>query len=364
VALALAASPFACGLEVTGKASADAGLETGTATPPMPAADAAPPSPCGDILASKDNCGACGHACTASSCANGVCESELIAEGLGQTRSVALTRTRVLFTRAGINPAIMAIALEPPDGGGPPEALVSAVAPTVLSAIAEHPSYPDIIAWFTAPGATGVTLVTGGGIGTPNETFGPGVGIFSGSTGAYWTLEDGRLLMTDLSFTTPQYFGATGGIGQGVAGDDTFVYWANPETGIIQRVTGSGPVELFRFGEDHPTTIALDGDWIYFTTATEVRRTAKTLGAEVTTLAKGLGGPVAIALDEEARLLYWIDVATGDLKRVPVEGGTPLTLARGSGPLPDFPYTRLVALSGKHVYWLSPRDGTLRRLAK
>lgn len=358
LALPIAATPFACGLEVVGRADAlDASAEEVRAPDAAAAVEAAPPSPCGDTLTSKDNCGACGHVCAASVCRDGVCESEVLATELGTTRSVVALPDVVVVARAGVNPGLTCSLFDAGVQTAPcyaTSSIVNAITPYFTT---------DHVFWLgTSEGVGYGYRLPATGVIYP---YGTGIGVYKAGFDGFFTLADGRLVKVNLG-ASPTYFGSVGGVGQGVTGDDSFVYWANPEVGVIQRVPpvppDGGAVETFRFGEDRPTTLALDEENVYFTTATAIRRAPKSDPQAVTTLVTDLGAPMALLRDE--RTLYWIDTSTGDLKRAPIEGGPPLVLARGTGPLPPFPYTSLVGVSGAYVYWVSPSEGTLRRLPK
>jgi hypothetical protein len=79
----------------------------------------------------------------------------------------------------------------------------------------------------------------------------------------------------------------------------------------------------------------------------------------VEVLASAGGLPIALALDAQA--VYWTthgaDRNSGAIMKVPIGGGTPVTLAVGPGPAG-------IALDEEQVYWADTEEGIIRRVAK
>ncbi|MBX3233408.1 MAG: hypothetical protein KIT84_33980 [Labilithrix sp.] len=113
-------------------------------------------------------------------------------------------------------------------------------------------------------------------------------------------------------------------------------------------------------GQDGLHSIATDATSLYWTTATEIRKSDKN-GGGVTTLVTERRRPRSLVRDQG--FLYWIDGDSGRLERAPVTGGTPLVLAQDAA-LPANVSARLVAVTATHVYWASPNDGHVSRLPK
>src|SRR6185369_10792454 len=93
-----------------------------------------------------------------------------------------------------------------------------------------------------------------------------------------------------------------------------------------------------------PQGIVVDATSAYYIDQTSVVAIPLQGGAPVS-LASGQGLPTSLALEGEA--LYFTNFTEGTVKRVPVEGGTPTVLVSGQS------YPQFVALAGGNVYWVT-----------
>lgn len=155
----------------------------------------------------------------------------------------------------------------------------------------------------------------------------------------------------------------------GIAVDARFVYWADPNGGFVAKVPKAGgtPVMLAT-GQGGPDFVAVDATSVYWMRgqapggnsegADLVRMPVD--GGTAVTLAT-LRSPEGIAID--AAHVYWTDGGTldpqihdGAVMRVPIAGGTPEVLAAGliepSG----------IAVDATSVYWTSRDAGTVMRV--
>jgi hypothetical protein len=148
-----------------------------------------------------------------------------------------------------------------------------------------------------------------------------------------------------------------------------------PPNGAVPGITGTtGFISTFAGVQSFPLGGFLDGgmppsvsgaagqceallsdtDAVYCVTDTSITRiandgTVTTLGSSLNTLGSGA------ALDDT--YVYWVDTATvGTIMRVPKTGGTPVILARDTGPV-------AIAVDSTAVYW-ADEGGNIMRLAK
>ncbi len=136
--------------------------------------------------------------------------------------------------------------------------------------------------------------------------------------------------------------------------DGTYLYWNSVDT--IFRCDKAGcqnaPTALCGYGTGTPNYVAVDGNYVYFTEygPGDLYRIDKTASsgtpqhlADFSDDAEGLvvtGGNVYVALD------------TGEVVRVPVGGGTPVTVTAPGAPAPAYGLT----LAGSKLYWTNLAD--------
>ncbi|HEY7372270.1 MAG TPA: hypothetical protein VIF57_08940 [Polyangia bacterium] len=107
-------------------------------------------------------------------------------------------------------------------------------------------------------------------------------------------------------------------------------------------------------GEDRPGAVAVDGSFVYWTTATAIRRAPKA-GGSATTLFSSQGAPDTLVVD--GANLYWRNASTPNgIFTGPATGGQAAMVVGG---LPS-----AFALDADSVYWLDAGDLMLRRASK
>jgi hypothetical protein len=141
----------------------------------------------------------------------------------------------------------------------------------------------------------------------------------------------------------------------GVVGSE--VYWTGLSATFIGEVSVDGGVVSTLAPTQGGRRVAVDATSVYWTTGSSVMRAAIGDGV-VTTLASNQAPPPNdIAVDESN--VYWtnsVGAGAGEVVKVPIGGGTPLTLATGQ----DTPYG--VAVDAASVYWANYGDGTIMKL--
>jgi hypothetical protein len=143
-----------------------------------------------------------------------------------------------------------------------------------------------------------------------------------------------------------------------LASDATRLYWTDlegPDAGTIQSIskTGTAPITIAT-GQNNPWGIAVDATSAYWTNnGTDVAMWKD--GAVMKAPIAGGGTPTVLASGSEVRApqgiavdathVYWTN-SDGRIMKVPIDGGTPTTLASGlSGP----PFT--LAIDDVNVYF-------------
>lgn len=144
------------------------------------------------------------------------------------------------------------------------------------------------------------------------------------------------------------------------------VYWSD-DSGKVSKVSiAGGTATVLATGQSVPQGIAVDGTSVYWANegtgigpdgGTEWNGSIMKVpvdGGTPTTLASGQS-PVGIAVDK-ARV-YWANSGQGTIMSLPIEGGTPTVLASGQSN----PYG--IAVDANNVYWTNSGDSTVMREA-
>lgn len=346
----------ACGLDAVGQSQQiapdvvredAAPLIPGDAGYVPPPEDAPPPDGnCGDTLSNSQQCGACGHSCGGSACVDGVCTAEPVTT-VSAPNAIALGANDVYIATAGNIRRVPFSAGAPvdlPETGGALSIAVSE--PKVFYVTQSSYNYKTteaVPSGSDVPSARGRDLVFGGG--RLFFSLASNGGVQSRDS----ILNDvGR---THSTGTTDPY---------GLALDDANVYWVDRAAKAIMKAAHTATGVPIVMDQDGLSSIAVDSVSMYWTTATEIRRANKE-GKELKVLTTGLQEPRSLVANKT--FLYWIDAKSGDVKRMPITGGTPLVIARNK-PLPDETSARLIAVNDTHVYWVSPNDNAVARLPK
>ncbi len=136
----------------------------------------------------------------------------------------------------------------------------------------------------------------------------------------------------------------------GIALDATSVYWTNICSGTVMKVAlNGGPAVMLASAQSSPTGIAVDANSVYWTAANKVVKVPLAGGTPVTLAQEG--GNRGIAVD--ANSVYW-STATSIL-RMPLAGGASVPLATGQ----DSP--RALTVDGASVYWTN-QDGVVMKV--
>jgi hypothetical protein len=332
-----------------GDGGADAASEAGN--------DAGSDGPCDAMLSSDpQNCGACGRSCGVENCQDASCSPRVLVTGLKLTGGIAVDSKNVYFLTTTTVDSV------PLDGGTVSE-LATGLTDVNYLAIDSTYAYVSI----EPPTGTGPVLrirLTGGTPYTlaPNREAPNGVAATAGKL--FWAEQgdggmNGAVLSIPSAGGTPSVV-VSGEIGpEQLAVDSDNVYFSNWDWGgnsVVQApLSGSAPITLAVL--PRPLGIAIDTSNVYFSNigdAGTVNQVHKG-GGTVLLLAHT---PSAGTLASDGTSVYWTDSVLGTLQKIPVGGGSIVTLLSGL----MHPYG--IALDETSVYIVEVEANTIVRLNK
>ena len=363
----------ACGFDEVGAGGVVPGTEGGSAIDARPAVDAPPDDvdasdssivpdgaqPCSaEIATDALNCGRCGHSCLGGTCAAGMCQPTTLATR-GSPHDLVVDATDVYWTDKG--DAILPPAAERcPKAGGAVVRVAKGVAGTnvpeslVIGAgrVYITDSRFDVVAGCAPLGPDCPNPLISG----ENGPF----GIAWNGTQLFWSNRDSGTIRR-----APPSLGSPTSIVQGrpspkrIAASATHVAWT--ESGGIRISDVDGQNENDVASATEPRDVAIDASFVYFATATEVRRAAFSGGGN-TLLANGVDIQRLVV---DATGFYFTDRANGGrVLRCPLAGCVS-PLPREVVALGDSMVFG-VAVDATHVYWTNQAAtaGTIRRVAR
>ncbi len=141
-----------------------------------------------------------------------------------------------------------------------------------------------------------------------------------------------------------------GGMPSGIAVDSTHVYWASHDNEQIRRtLIGVSAPETFVAAQPGAFGVALDQDYVYWTTDSGVFRAPKSTG-EAEELAKSLPRPYGIALDD-ANVYVTTLYGNGDIYRISKAGGGAVAIAL------DVDTAEAITVDEQYVYFGTNHTG-------
>jgi len=361
---------FACGtllhIEPDGEPAADAG---GAADAGDAGLDACP----FDLSSSADNCGRCGRSCLGKACRDAMCEAQLLTQGYGAVRNIALDDEAVYFTST--DQAMLGRVEK--DGGAGTELVPEGGLREPTSGLVADGAYVYASA-YTAGSGAGVRRVTKvEGQQEPIDGCNTAWSVAVDATDVYWFTGicgglprmrrrgkeelDASATVTSLPDDAGFYPYAISG---DTALDETDVYWMStrqiktlPKLGVQDGMPGT-VFEPMAGDKDYLRALAV-ADRLYAVLGDRVIAVPKSGGA-ATVLADAAPNPsrarAAIVVVDGS--VYFTRPDAGIVARVPAAGGAVETLAKGQA-MPTG-----LALDAHYVYWSNAGDGTIWRVAR
>jgi sugar lactone lactonase YvrE len=330
--------------------------------------------PCtADLTTDMHNCGACGHDCKGAQCQDRKCEVDLlgsdpslVVQGLAQD-DVWIYGAANLVSDHGIGRVNKANKAEM-------QAVLHTSSPTRFVVIGG----PDLF-WTEDKGvgtiqkpldsADAGALVTGTPFSLePN----PPDGIAVDDAFVYWTnAKSGVIRRAARGTKDGQTIVSSAGGATSIASDGTFIYWTDGTGDRVMRSQpdGTGAHEIVA-SQPSAAGLWVDGSGVYFTTGKTVARTAKDGSGLVVIASAEPTPPIRVVVKDD--FVYWIGKSTtptpiwplppgppnGSVRRARSDGTEhPLTLADGQDPVD-------LVVDETYVYWSSPSDHSIKRVAK
>lgn len=145
----------------------------------------------------------------------------------------------------------------------------------------------------------------------------------------------------------------------GVATDGTNIVWADYKANAVFKASMTG-LGVTLFLVPAPTSVAIDGTDVLFTSGSEILR-GPIAGGSPSSIAKDLGHPLSLAVDDA--YVYWVEADNGQYRRIEKKGGPIVTFATGAA-FSDLTYNHLIVVDATHVYWAQPAENAVYRIKK
>jgi hypothetical protein len=188
----------------------------------------------------------------------------------------------------------------------------------------------------------------------PDQTMPPG-GVAMDPGGAMTPIEDGDRCAA--SSCQPVVLATGQNSPEGLAVDDTSVYWTTSDGNVMKVSIDGGSPTTLASGQRAPSGIAIDANNVYWVNSISLGQVMAVpiVGGTPRVLAEHQGRPRKLAVD--GGQLYWTNSGTGAVMTLPVTGGTPVLLASGQGtPV-------AIAVGSRMLYWSSIGQGAIRAMS-
>jgi hypothetical protein len=288
-----------------------------------------------NVLTSGADCGACGRVCLgAQACTAGTCPVTTYIVG-GQLGGLAVDASWVYFADQSSTGAIF----EAPLGGGTPQSVYADNQATVLAVDATN------LVWLHLNDQIDSRPLSGG---TPTILASPAgvLDIALDGGWVYYGTSGGVLARVPEDGSASPVTMESGKAPASLAVDGTDVYFAASSGDVLSVPVGAQNVTASPFASNaSAVAVATDATTVYWATANGlVYGQAK--NASTSTLL-GSAASIATNLVTDGVSLYF-GTTTGEIERLAVSGGTPLTVATQQSSTLKF-----VAVDATSVYWVS-----------
>lgn len=360
-----AAALVACGIDVVGSqpeavtpvVTADGAPAFEANLPPESDYESSVPSEpsCGNTTADPSHCGECGRSCKGRACGGSVCEPELLKDGMVEPFAVAI-RDGAAFVAERAGGHIYRIDLA---NNASSMIFDKGQAPRAIDVTGDH------VFWVEQTKIRSILHDGGGEDGTDLGNGGTAV-LVLGERVVYNDLGGNRVIRRTVTFSEQKILGNAEPSPFGVAADGDHVYWtSNVPNGAIKRFARDAGTdeEGFLTGEDRPGSVAVGGVKLFWTTPTAIRAAPLDKSAPAVDLHAKRDAPTSLVKNGEN--LYWIEPKKGWIVRGKNDGSSPpLVLAVREDQNEDLAANSALAVDGAYVYWVSSKNGTLKRTFK
>lgn len=320
---------------------------------------------CGDVTASKDNCGRCGHSCLGGDCKASACQPIALTTGEGEVYGVANDATHVYFTSFTGN-FVARVAKT----GGLSQKLATTrtflarkVAVNATHVYWSADDSPGVVARCPLTGCVAAPEV----LATPDRPF----GLALDSTSVYWADRNSATLSRRPIGGGAEVAVATslGGLPIAAAVDNGSLFWIVDFTGSVQGAASDGGT--FRVGVNGTSgrDLVLNKTDVYWGAAIDpgldgkISHAPRDGAGPVTFLANAGGEPMALAID--AQRVYWTawdrkadgGVVSAAVYSCPLASCGARTVVAAAQDLP-----RGIAVDATAIYW--GVNGAVMKLAK
>jgi hypothetical protein len=304
---------------------------------------------CVDLQTNSTNCGACGHDCLGATCTAALCQPTVLAPSQNGPTVITVDATNVYWVNLNVG-TVMKV----PIAGGSTTQLASGVQnATSIEVDATNVYWSDINA------GTVNKVPIGGGSVTPLATgYQPkGIAVIGGYV--YFTDFNGgsnsHIYSVPTGGGSVQPVAAAGGGPDPIAADGLNVYWSSQvgctnQSPVYQAAIDSGSVTVLATMQGCPRSIAIDSSYVYWTESVggNLRRVPID-GGSVSLLVPGGAGAVVVDTS------YAYFNANGDIVKMLKTGGATTTVVSGQSPA-------ALAVDGTYLYWTA--GGNVSKVAK
>lgn len=309
---------------------------------------------CVDTASDPASCGACGHDCQGGACSAGSCAPVVLASGQESPRGLAIDATHVYWTTSSPTGAVKKVA----KGGGAETSLATGQNDPRRVAVDGANVYwsnyqGGVVQQMPKGGGSAVVLASG-----QNNPY----GLAANATDVYWVnLNGGNALMrVPIGGGAAALLVTNNGGGADVVLDAKRAYFTTTPGSVLSFDLTGGTQSTIATLPTGPFSIDVDATDVYFSDYFNgnVFKAPKAGGGEAVALASGLGGSSADGLAIDATHVYWVEWTSSTVKRIPKSGGAPELLASNQG------HPEQVVVDKTTIYWTSPQNGMVMKLAK
>lgn len=343
----------ACGTKCTVK-----GQQCTAGACSCPAGDRVCPSGCSDLQTDASNCGTCGVACSGT-CAAGRC-LQTLASGINTPLGIAVDDTNVYVSVWGDGTIVKL-----PKNGGTVTTLASGLnGPMSMAIDATNVYWADYmggdIMQVPIAGGTPTTIASGQG---------SNVGPVAVGTQVFWmTGEDsttgvGQVLSAPIGGgSAPTVWESGLAYTWGLEVNGPTVYWT--ASAYLQWTSTPGS-KLGGPNAELACAIRVSGGYVYWTNSMDTDAVMTMPSASPltpTVLATGAGNVIRQSLVVDGMNAYWSE-STGDILKVPLAGGIPVTLTTLQEAASDYnPDVQRIAVDATSLYFTNGNTNEVTKL--